>query len=130
MLSPKCSTGTPSLCSMVSCRLVMGFLPFGHTRWRSPLMVPPSCPASRRGAAERYTRIMKSVASVLRERTAADIRRLTPAERVELALRLGDEAIESFRAAGGVDRGTAIRLLERRRQATRRPSACLDRLIG
>ena len=80
--------------------------------------------------AERYTRIMKSVASVLRERTAADIRQLTPAERVQLAFRLGDEAIESFRAARGLDRRTAIRLLERRRQATRRPSACLDRLIG
>lgn len=73
---------------------------------------------------------MKSVATVLRKRTAADIRRLTPAERVELALRLGDEAVESFRAARGVDGRTAIRLLERRRQATRRPSACLDRLIG
>ena len=79
---------------------------------------------------ERYTRIMKSVSSTLRERTAADMRRLTPAERVELAFRLGDEAIESFSAARGVDRRTAIRLLERRRQATRRPSACLDRLIG
>ena len=73
---------------------------------------------------------MKSVASALRERTAADVRRLTPAERVELAFRLGDAAIESFRATHGLDRRTAIRLLERRRQATRRPSACLDRLIG
>ena len=55
---------------------------------------------------------------------------MSPAERVELAFRLGDEAIESIRAAHGVDRRTAIRLIERRRQATRRPSACLDRLIG
>lgn len=73
---------------------------------------------------------MKSVASVLRERTAADLRRMSPADRVELAFRLGDEAIETFRAAHGLDRQTAIRLIERRRQATRRPSACLDRLIG
>ena len=73
---------------------------------------------------------MKSVASVLRARADAEVRRLTPPERVELAFRLGDEAIETFRAANGLDRPTAIRLLERRRQATRRPSACLERLIG
>ena len=78
-----------------------------------------------------YTRVMKSVvASVLRARTDAEIRRMSPAERLELAFRLGDEAIESFRATHGLDRRTAIRLLERRRQATRRPSACLDRVIG
>ena len=73
---------------------------------------------------------MKSVASVLRARADAEVRRLAPAERVALALRLGDEAIETFRAANDLDRPTAIRLLERRRQATRRPSPCLDRLIG
>ena len=73
---------------------------------------------------------MKSVATVLRTRNDAEVRRMSPAERVELAFRLGDEAIESIRAAHGVDRRTAIRLIERRRQATRRPSACLDRLIG
>ena len=73
---------------------------------------------------------MKSVASALRVRTDAEIRRMSPAERVELAFRLGDEAIESLQASHGVDRRTAIRLIERRRQATRRPSACLDRLIG
>ena len=74
--------------------------------------------------------MMKSVASVLRSRTGATIRRMSPAERVKLAFRLGDEAVESFRATHGLDRRTAIRLLERRRQATRQPSACLDRLIG
>ena len=73
---------------------------------------------------------MKPVATVLRARSDAEIRRMSPAERVELALRLGDEAIESIRTTHGVDRRTAIRLLERQRQATRRPSACLDRLIG
>ena len=52
------------------------------------------------------------------------------AERLELAFRLGDEDLEAFRATHGLDRRTAIRLLERRRQATRQPSACLQRLIG
>lgn len=55
---------------------------------------------------------------------------MTPGERLELAFRLGDEDLESFQAAHDLDRRTAIRLLERRRQATRQPSACLERLIG
>ena len=55
---------------------------------------------------------------------------MSPAERLELAFRLGDDDLESFRAAHGLDPQAARRLLERRRQATRRPSACLERLIG
>ena len=55
---------------------------------------------------------------------------MSPAERVELAFRLGDEVIDSICAAHGVDRRIAIRLIERHRQATRLPSACLDQLIG
>ena len=51
-------------------------------------------------------------------------------ERVELALRLGERDLESFRATHDLDRATVRRLLERRKQATRQPSACLDRLIG
>lgn len=73
---------------------------------------------------------MKSVASALRARHAAFAREMEPAERLDLALRLGEEDLESFRATQGLDRRTAIRLLERRRQATRQPSACLERLIG
>ena len=77
-----------------------------------------------------YTRDVKPLAVTLRERDAADVRDLTPDERLALAFRLGDEDLESFRAARDLDRRTAIRLLERRRQATRQPSACLERLIG
>ena len=73
---------------------------------------------------------MKSVASTLRFRDAATVRDMSPEERLKLAFRLGEEDLESFRATHGVDRRTAIRLLERRRQATRQPSACLERLIG
>ncbi len=73
---------------------------------------------------------MKSVASVLRARDADAVRALPLVERLELAFRLGDEDLEAFRATHGLDRRTAIRLLERRRQATRQPSACLQRLIG
>ena len=76
------------------------------------------------------TREMKSVASAIRAHDAATVRDMLPEKRLELAFRLGDEDLESFRATHGLDRRTAIRLLERRRQATRQPSACLERLIG
>ena len=71
-----------------------------------------------------------SVASVLRVRDADCFRAMTPVERLELVFRLGEEDLESFRATHALDRRSAIRLLERRRQATRQPSACLERLIG
>lgn len=77
-----------------------------------------------------YTRGMKSVASVPRALDAEIVREMTPSERLDLAFRLGEEDIESFRATNGLDRRTAIRLLERRRQATRRPSVCIERIIG
>ena len=67
---------------------------------------------------------------MLRARAAAFAREMESAERLDLAFRLGDEDLESFRATEGLDRRTAIQLLERRRQATRQPSACLERLIG
>ena len=77
-----------------------------------------------------YARVVKSVASSLRKRDAADVRGMTPEERLALAFRLGDEDLKSFRTTHGLDRPTAIRLLERRLQATRRPSACMERIIG
>lgn len=73
---------------------------------------------------------MIPMAADLRARADAEVRALSPAERLALAFRLGDEDLESFRAAHGLDPRAAMRLLERRRQATRQPSACLDRLIG
>ena len=73
---------------------------------------------------------MKLGTSVFRARDMGCFREMSPAERAELAFRLGDEDLESFRATHGLDRRFAIRLLERRRQATRQPSACLERLIG
>jgi hypothetical protein len=43
---------------------------------------------------------------------------------------LGEIALEAFRQAQGIDRETAVRLLQRRRQASRRPSKCMNDLIG
>lgn len=92
-----------------------------------------ACDAGGRGTErplKAYTRAMLPMVADLRARADAEVRALSPAERLALAFRLGDEDLESFRAAHGLDPRAAMRLLERRRQATRQPSACLDRLIG
>lgn len=73
---------------------------------------------------------MKSVASILRERTADAVRRMPPAERLELAFRLGEQDLAAYCAAHGVDRDAAVREFQRRRQATRQPSGCVERIIG
>lgn len=73
---------------------------------------------------------MLSVADRLREEDRHDERVMAPAARLRLALALGRRDLETFRAARGVDAATASRLLERRRQSGRRPSACLAALIG
>jgi hypothetical protein len=73
---------------------------------------------------------MQSIADTLRAADREEVARLSPAERLELALRLGDEGLELFRQARGLDHETARRLLERQRQAGRRPSKCMSDLIG
>lgn len=98
-----------------------------EARWIGAQAGRPEQPRDGEGC---YTRGMRSVASVPRARDAASVREMTPAERLDLAFRLGEEDLESFRVTNGLDRRTAIRLLERRRQATRRPSACIERLVG
>lgn len=73
---------------------------------------------------------MRSVADDLRESLRQETRQLSVAERLEQAFRLGEEGLEMFRQARGLDRETAIRLLQRQRQAGRTPSACMSDLIG
>ncbi len=73
---------------------------------------------------------MKSIADDLRAELRDEARRLSIDERLTLAFRLGEEGLERFRQANGLDRETAIRLLERRRQATRNPSKCMSEIIG
>lgn len=72
---------------------------------------------------------MRSVADALRNELRAKVAALTPDARVTLALRLGDDDLAVFCAAQRLDRRAAVRLLERRRQATRRPAACLENLL-
>ncbi len=73
---------------------------------------------------------MKSVADDLRGEQRAERLRLSLDERLALAFRLGEEGLERFRLANGLDRETAIRMLERRRQASRIPSKCMSEIIG
>jgi hypothetical protein len=51
---------------------------------------------------------------------------------VRLALALGERDLEAFRLTHDppLAREEAIRRLERRRQAGRRPSRCIDELVG
>jgi hypothetical protein len=75
---------------------------------------------------------MRSVADVLTAREREALASLTAAERVRLALRLGERDLEAFRLAHHppLERAEAIRLLKRRRQEGRRPSRCVQEMIG
>lgn len=55
---------------------------------------------------------------------------LSAGERLALSFRLGEEALAAYCAAHGVDRATAIRHLQLRRQAGRQPSKCIAEIIG
>jgi hypothetical protein len=73
---------------------------------------------------------MRSVADDLRQQDREEARNLSVDERLRRACELGEISLEAFRQAQGVDRSTALRLLQRRRQAGRRPSRCMTELIG
>jgi len=75
---------------------------------------------------------MRSVADVLRDEDREAVLSLTPDERVRLALALGARDLEAFRLAHDppLSREEAARRLERARQRGRRPSRCLEELIG
>ncbi|HSN90806.1 MAG TPA: hypothetical protein VLS93_06230 [Anaeromyxobacteraceae bacterium] len=67
---------------------------------------------------------MRSVADEIRDEGRRRERALSPAERIELALRLGEEDVEMYRTANGVTREEARLRLRRQRQVGRRPSRC------
>jgi hypothetical protein len=75
---------------------------------------------------------MRSVADLLRAEERAALATLTPGERVARGLALGARDLEAFRLAHEppLDSAEAARVLERRRQQSRRPSRCLAELIG
>ena len=74
---------------------------------------------------------MKSkVAEEVRRETAEAMLALSPAERMDLALRLGEEAIQNFAEARGLSRSEAIRFFRRQSQQGRRYSRCIEELDG
>jgi hypothetical protein len=68
------------------------------------------------------------VAEELRHELTADVSKMTVDERLELAFRLGDEAVADYASANGVDEATALRVLTRQRHAGRRRSRCHEGL--
>jgi hypothetical protein len=66
-----------------------------------------------------------ALAEQLRVEQRQRLSSLTPAERLALALALGDEGVRTFAAARRVSADQARRLIQQRRQADRRPSACM-----
>jgi hypothetical protein len=73
--------------------------------------------------------VVSTVAEKLREDSREGARRMTPAQRLAEALRLGQAAIADYAAAHGLDRDEARRRLERASQAGRRPSRVMRELI-
>ena len=75
---------------------------------------------------------MPRVADLLRTEERRALAELEPGERVKLALQLGARDLESFRLAQDppLDAVEADRVLRRRRQQARRPSRCVQELIG
>jgi hypothetical protein len=75
---------------------------------------------------------MRSVADGLRRDEREAILTLSPAQRVALALALGGRDLELFRHAFRPPLGPeeARRILERQRQAGRRPSRSIEAMIG
>jgi hypothetical protein len=75
---------------------------------------------------------MRSVADLLKLEDRRVLAALDAGERVVLALRLGARDLETFRCAQDppLTPAAADRLLRRSRQRGRRPSRCLQELIG
>jgi hypothetical protein len=73
---------------------------------------------------------MRSVADDLRKELQEQALQLSFEERMALSLRLGERGLEMYCQASGLDRETAIRELQRQRQAGRTPSKCMTELIG
>lgn len=65
-----------------------------------------------------------------RDELYEDLSHLSFKERLERVFQLGELKLEAFQKEHGVDRETAIRELQRQRQAGRTPSKCMSDLIG
>jgi len=72
---------------------------------------------------------MSSVADEARRRHEERIRAMTPSQRVELALTLGLEELETFRHAHDLSRAEALRILRARHQQGRTPCSFLRGIL-
>ncbi|MBI2207382.1 MAG: hypothetical protein HYU41_26420 [Candidatus Rokubacteria bacterium] len=75
---------------------------------------------------------MRSVADDLRREDRAALRKLSASDRVALALSLGERDVDAFAKAqqSRLSREEVVRSFERQRQVGRRPSACMQAIIG
>ena len=69
---------------------------------------------------------MRSVADDLREEQQREMQELTPDQRVQLAMRLGEEALQFFMATNHLTRDEAERRIRKQRRAGRNPSRCMS----
>ena len=82
---------------------------------------------SRMASGNRYTGPVKSkLAERLKEEQRERFARMTPAERVALTERLGEEGLAELMSSNRLDRSAALELIRRSRQLGRRYSRCLD----
>jgi len=73
---------------------------------------------------------MSKVAEQLRREELTRLRRMSPGERVEEALALGDAAIGAYAEAHGLSRSEARRDQERAAQQGRAPSKVMREIVG
>ena len=73
-----------------------------------------------------YTHVVSSIARDLRAKTSARVLEMSVNDRIALALSLGDDDLEQFVRASGLNRNEArLRLIGQRRRG-RTPSGCAD----
>ena len=74
-----------------------------------------------------YSRRMHSrLAEQLKEEQRARFAAMTPAERVALSERLGEQGLAEYMSAQGLNRAEAVEAIKRSRRIGRRPSRCFD----
>ena len=66
------------------------------------------------------------VAEEVRREQREEVLRMTAAERLALARRLGEEDLATFMAASGLSRDEALEHIRKQRQAGRRKSRCMS----
>ena len=72
---------------------------------------------------ESYTDPVSRVNRILRDERRARVAAMTPAERLALAEKLGEEGLAEFMSAHGVDRETARKAIRKSRRVGRKRSA-------